>query len=201
MGDYSAFRSLIEDTVPGVFMDSYNQKSADLKYARLRREVYEHTEILISMRLKLSIRVTDVTKQAILAWEKEWIPEEGYDVGGFDWRRWKDSFCNIPSRFEFALWLDNHLYGLALGKPSNGPSHVGIHVLEGFPSRKHKMKGYVLPVILLAGMAYAKVLKKQYLRLIDPVDGMISVYEKKFNFQFVKPRQGKPYCQRGVDDA
>jgi hypothetical protein len=78
-----------------------------------------------------------------------------------------------PGRFELAAWSGATLCGLALGRPSNGPSHLSIHFTEGNPDPAHPLRGKILPIVLAAGLAYAIALGKQELRLVLPLPALI----------------------------
>jgi len=47
-----------------------------------------------------------------------------------EWRR------SWPERFELAIWSGDILCGLALVRPSRGPSHMSLYYIEGNPTRR-----------------------------------------------------------------
>jgi hypothetical protein len=80
-----------------------------------------------------------------------------------------------PSRFELALWSDETLCGLAVGKVRLG--YCGVNFLEGSPIPGHPLKGLVIPAVLTCLTAYAKALGKREIRIFDPLPEMMSRYE------------------------
>lgn len=65
-----------------------------------------------------------------------------------------------------------------IGKPSLRRRHVSAYFLEGNSDPTNPLKAQVLP-ILLDGMAlHGEALGCSYIRLIQPVDGLISRYEQ-----------------------
>ncbi len=109
-----------------------------------------------------------------------------------DWRR------GHPERFEVALWSGDVLCGLALGRPSKGPSHLALYYVEG-RSPDHPLQGKVTAVVLTALQAYAIALGKKELRLVDPLPDVIPFYcSPALGFQLVTPGREAPYCRRSI---
>lgn len=103
-----------------------------------------------------------------------------------------------PKRFEVAIWHDERLCGLALGKPSKGTSHNAIYLMEGSPI-KHPLNALITRIVIEVGTAYAMALGKEYLRLVDPLEKMIKVYTKRYGFEFKTAKtHPKRFCIKKV---
>ena len=101
-----------------------------------------------------------------------------------------------PNRFELAIWKDGVLCGLALGRPSAGPSHLSLYYMEGNPDPGHPLRDRVTAVTLAALSAYCVVLGKRELRLVESLPELVSFYcSPPFSFELVTPKREAPYCR------
>lgn len=108
-----------------------------------------------------------------------------------DWRRIR------PERFEASVWSDGQLCALALGKPAPSAPHLSVHYLEGSPDPAHPLRGWTTSVVLVAAEAYALILGKTELRLVDPLPALIPYYcSPALGFRLVAPPGAAPYCTR-----
>ncbi len=98
-----------------------------------------------------------------------------------------------PSRFELALWSGGTLCGLALGRAGN--THCSMEYLEGSPAIGHPLKGQVIPAALTALAAYAAVLGKAEMRLVEPFEPLLPLYKAR-GFLLVEPKGESRYCVR-----
>ena len=81
----------------------------------------------------------------------------------------------VPNRFEVAIWSENILCALAIGKPSKGPTHNAIYLLQSSPLQ-HPLEGKIITISIKTGMAYAKALGKRNLE-----NGSIWPYQEQIN--------------------
>lgn len=113
----------------------------------------------------------------------------------WDWFEIKRRFRNIPARFELAVSVNDELCGIMIGKPSRGRRHVSAYFLEGNSDPNHPLKGHVLPILLEGLALYGEALGCSYIRLIQPVDGLISRY-KQSGFKFATDKTHRIYCEK-----
>jgi len=140
-----------------------------------------------------------VDEEACRIWAETWQAiERSEPDGGWDWAhihnetKWRDDqFC-------IALWHDDAiLCGLALLTVTRGA--IAVEVLEGNPDRNHPLKRSVLPILLDTSTRFAQVVGRSELRLVEPVDGLISVYCDVYGFELVPASKGqKTVCRRSV---
>jgi len=110
-----------------------------------------------------------------------------------DWRR------GHPARFEVAVWRDGILCALALGRPSPKATHMSLHYLEANPDPGHPLRRKVAAVAITALDAYATVLGKHELRLVDPLPALIPFYcSPGMGFELARPHGETPYRRRSV---
>jgi hypothetical protein len=109
------------------------------------------------------------------------------------WRRGR------PERFDLAVWSGSTLCGLALGRPSPGPSHLSLYYLEGNPDPAHLLQFKVARVVIAALRAYAIVLGKAEMRLVEPLPEAIPFYcSPMMGFELVTPHRQAQYCRRST---
>ncbi len=100
-----------------------------------------------------------------------------------------------PSRFDFAAWSGDTLFGLAIGR--TGSVYCSIEYLEGSPVVGHPLKGQVIPAALTALLGYTTVLGRSEMRLMEPLAPLVPVYEAR-GLLLVEPRGERPYCVRKI---
>lgn len=88
-----------------------------------------------------------------------------------------------PAGFPLAIWSGGQLCGLMVGRPSkrrrSGYRHtLSLHFLEANPDRGHPPRGHVAAVALNAAEAYARALQVSRVRLVDPLPGVVRIYER-----------------------
>ncbi len=134
------------------------------------------------------IRFRAITLETFAACDAEWrdCPERRYpwpwhEMAG-DYRR------NEPTRFEVAVWGGEVLCGLAIGWQRT--KFCSVDYIEGSPLPVHPLRGNVLSAVLTALTAYAVVLGRQEIRLIDPLPELVPRYEY-LGFALATPR-GEP---------
>lgn len=154
----------------------------------LRKEAYETTSLLLNERIEngefdsshssyggTCVDFSEITAVAFAEYETNWR-DHPQRWNSWNWREWQREFRNSPSRFEAALWGDNALCGLAIGKLSKGRSHLSVHLLEGSPDRGHPLKGRVRHCILELAEFYADIWDCRTVKLIEPIEEVIPLY-------------------------
>jgi len=110
-----------------------------------------------------------------------------------DWRR------NYPARFEVALWHGDMLCALALGRPARVAPHLSLHYVERNPDPENPLRSQVTGAVVAALRAYAIVLGKTELRLVEPLPQLVPRYcSPEFGFYRVTPARGGQYCARRI---
>jgi len=171
-------------------------QNALVRYNAMREaaifDAEERLQARISDTFGIPIELSLIDERALLAWQEQWKPRSDR-LGGWNWREQRLRLASTVSRFEVAIWSGPLLLGLAIGKPSKGPSHLAIQLLEGNPAEAHPLKGYVAECVVEAGISYARLLGKAQLRLIQPLPGALPTY-RRLNFKVELETAKPPYC-------
>ncbi len=161
-------------------------------YDKVRQAFFEfmRQRILYSTGVSVEVKAVEYNLlEQVMDWKNRRYSWDWFDI--------KRKFRNIPARFELALTVNGEVCGLIIGKPSRGKRHVSAYYLEGNPSSSHPLKGRVL-TILLDGLAlYAELLGCTHIRLIDPVKGLLPLYQRAGLF-LIAEKNSYPYCEKSV---
>jgi hypothetical protein len=119
----------------------------------------------------------DSTNYSRLEWPKYYTEKwKGFPDS---WERLFHKFVHRPSYFDLAVWQELNgkkvLQGMALGKPSNGKTHLCVNWVERSFEPTYFRGGILLPVLACAE-EYAKLLGCQRVLIKDPIDPI--VYER-----------------------
>lgn len=136
------------------------------------------------------LRITAINDAALSELVRQWRKPH------FAWTRICGQSRPYVKRFEAALWIDDALEGLCMGRPSHGPDNLTLHFLEQRPSPS-RLKGFVADIAFDAAEAYASLLGKRRLKLKDPAAGAVPLYEA-LGFRFAARYRGVVYYERGI---
>jgi len=148
-----------------------SRHDAERRYGELRRRACAEAEhALAAAGISAELRGIDASAlDASTSWADRRVAWPWPSMAA-DFRR------GHPDRFELAIWCQDVLCGLALGRPSPGPSHLGLYFMEGNPDSTHPLCKQVTAVTLTAMNAYAAALGKLELRLVNPFPQLIPFY-------------------------
>jgi hypothetical protein len=96
-----------------------------------------------------------------------------------------------PSRFEVAVWSNDVLCGLAIGRTRM--DYCRVDYLEASPNPDHPLKGRVAVVAAGAAIAYATTLGKNEVRLMNPLPAVVPHY-LALGFALANPTDATQYC-------
>jgi len=160
-----------------------NYQEAKKQYHEIRKKVYQKVETELTDRFQKSIQLTHININALKAWREQWCPRLAErkrfteEELLWNWVNTIREMSNVPNRFELAIWSDNILCGLAIGKPSKGPAHNAIYRLQGSPIR-HPLEGKIMTIAIKTGTEYAKALGKKNLILVEPLEHLVKIYQR-----------------------
>ena len=171
-----------------------SRAAAERRYAGLRSAALgQASDVFAHSIAPIPARLSTINNTTLDAWRQHWA---GHPVRAVAWP-WDvmvpDYRRHHPSRFELAIWSGDTLCGLAIGRTGN--AYCSIEYLEGSPMAGHSLKGQVIPAALTALLAYAAVLGKGEMRLMEPFAPLVPAYEV-YGFLLVEPRGERPYCLR-----
>lgn len=173
-----------------------NRAATEARYSGYRAVALARADALFAPSISPTpVRFGTITALALDAWHAQWAAHPARQVA-WPWEVMApDQRRRLPTRFELALWSGDVLCGLAIGRV--GSSYCSVEYLEGSPVAGHPLRGQVIPAALTALLAYAKVLGKAEMRLVEPLDELVPLYEAR-GFLLVVPKGERRYCVRIV---
>lgn len=138
------------------------------------------------------VRLGIIGPAALEAFEGTWRGS-GRQVA-WPWSQWVPDFRRRnPAAFHLALWHNDVLCGLSLGRAAKA-KFVGVNLIEGNPDPKHALKGKVLPTVLTVAEFYRIQLGAPEMHLFDCNPQLIPLYET-FGFELA-PELGPHHMRR-----
>jgi hypothetical protein len=171
-----------------------SRSAAEAKYRTLRNTAFKVAmRDLAANGVHAELRSIDAAAVAHAAQWKDRRVAWPWHTLAAGWRR------NHPNRFEVAVWRDDVLCGLMLGRPAPAAAHFSLHFLEANPDDANPLRGNVTLVTLAAARRYAITLGKTEFRLVDPLPAVVPFYcSPRLGFELVTPAQGEPYYRRSL---
>lgn len=152
------------------------------KYTQLRLSICEQvTEFFENEHpeLKGHLHLTEIDAAALQAMRNTWEPHPIYsrNVGTVeDWKYTLQQYrISYNSRMELAIWYDNQLCTLMLGKVSNGKLTLKITYLQGAYNIE-QLVGLRLAVATTYAETYASALDIDWVGVQDPYEGAEHLY-------------------------
>lgn len=141
------------------------------KYQRIRQAVLAQTQEefeQIEPRFVDHIELTEINEGALQAQEPWDVPIERQI--GWDWRIVRDQYRrDHMARIELAIWHDDELCGLMLGKASDGKLVVKINYVQGGEA-DNPLKGYIVPIASRCAELFAVAIEADWIGIQDPID-------------------------------
>lgn len=179
-------------------------RRAQQQYARIRETAYAiaREDAIITGSVRVPLRLAQGTPYAISVWRTMWTGSHPTGWGGWDWESlfrhaWKD-----PSAFHLSIWSGPALCGLAVGRASRRTAggvrkFVAVEYIESAHDRHHPLRGSVASLTTSAAHAYGRLLSAEWVRLINPLPGVIGLYGS-LGYELVTPESGVLYCERRI---
>ncbi|MGZ4953597.1 MAG: hypothetical protein ACXV8Q_00675 [Methylobacter sp.] len=166
--------------------------------------VFEQVGHVFSSALKKEVKVTCINPDALTAWQQSWdsVNQRTPPDGGWDWqyKLYEASKKYSKRLVSIAVWSDNScLCGLAICSKSRGNRVLSLHYLEGSPVEQHPLSGYVFQIIDSTLQEYGYLINANDIRIMQPVDNLISHYNFYGYILNKKTLFGRPYCVKGLE--
>jgi hypothetical protein len=177
---------------------------AKQNYARLRQIAYTRIrdEAVQTNFVRAPVLIADTDEHTIHTWQTSWTGPHPTNQGSWNWDYLLRRAWRRPSAFHVAIWSGDHLCGLAVGRASKrraiGARHtISVHFIESAHNDRHPLRGRVAALVIAAAEAYGSLIGASRLRLINPLPGVIRLYE---DYGFAVARKaGQPvYCERRI---
>lgn len=126
----------------------------------------------------LDFEIREICNDALDAQDKWEELEDAPRLVGWAWRQLVEQFRRSHnSRLDVAIWHNNQLAGLALGKVSAGKLVVRVSYVEGAPAHT-PLTGYVFPIVDAYLEQYAVALGVDEIALQDPLEEVVPYYQE-----------------------
>lgn len=142
------------------------------------------------------VDIAGIDPKAINAWQGDWPMSPLHDAN-FPWDKIISWARKRPRRIEVAIWYNQTLCGLAIGRGSKGTGSLVMQFIESRPGA-HPMRGYVALIALVVADQFASYLGNRYVKLRNPNAGAIPRYEA-LGFRKDQSVNGSRYHSREVD--
>lgn len=151
-----------------------SQLDAERRYSSYRAEVFRQVKSVLNYPDSQHITLADISTKALIQ-SRVWGDIPGRKVD-FNW----EIDCQIyrkryPKRFELAIWYQNRLESLALGRPSYNGSRVRLELIERTAGNSF-LKGRAFLITELSLIAYASLLGADEIRIMEPVNESVKNY-------------------------
>ena len=168
-------------------------------YRQVMTETYQLALSRIAAILPDLTDLTFIDETALTEWQQQWLPAmpPGHPWSDWDWGAEMQRWAGQRHRLDLAIWSREHLCGLAIGRSSPRKQNFSFRVLQGSPIDQHPLKGQILPILIEIGTMYGTALDCRQLRFLQPLPGMIPVYER-MGFRLARTSGGVHYCVRSL---
>lgn len=156
-------------------------RDAEERYTIIRKAVLDElNKELGNNQHRLKAKLIDVIA---LAQSKRWSFSSKRKVD-WEWVNGYNAFkFRYPKRFEMALWHNDMLVSLSLGRPTYNGTKLRLDFIEGNPDKPGAVK--VFEPTFLAMVGYANALGASELRVVNPVNDDVRRYYQRFGFIYM----------------
>ena len=163
-----------------------SHKSAEERYTNIREIAYELTMDELPYQDKKAILLTEINSRALCGIAKS--SDRSVD---WDWKFGVQSYRKrYPNRLELAIWYNNSICGLSLGRPSYNGTRVRLDFIERIPGLNNPLKGRVTPIAVTTYEVYARLIDATQVRIIRPAEELITYYTS-LSYVFVRGTETK----------
>lgn len=157
--------------------DRYRFKKLRTKIAEQVTDRFVQSNPIFKAHLKLT-DITDHALNKLRQWEQN--PDPSRRLGDADmWKHYRTKFrISYSRRMELAIWLDDDLCAVMLGKPSKGRLTLKVDYLEG-NYHSTALTGMRMHIALLYAEAYATALNIKWVGIQSPYSSAIPLYEEE----------------------
>jgi len=152
---------------------------AEKRYNELRKTALRVISGQIPSNNKLNFRLID--KPALLESQKWNLSQKR--LVKWDWFNSYGAFkYRYPKRFELALWQEQELASLSLGRPTYNGRSLRLDFIESNPENTGIK---VFPLVIAAMTTYAEALGANELRVMNPINDDVKQYYQKIGLIYV----------------
>jgi len=160
-------------------MTKKTRAQAETYYRQVRRDAQLAVQAELRELTHAEIFLTDIGEEALAAadtWRELYSAHKADHVPGWDWRKEVRRIRNRPRRVEVALWHEQTVCGLALGRISDRCVIATIHLVEANPAG-NPLAGMVVPFITRYLETLAASLGCKEVSIEQPAEALVEYYE------------------------
>ncbi len=157
-------------------------KDAEDRYTAIRKAVIDQVNMDFANRGERNNKAKLIDSNA-LSQSKQWesSPKRRVD---WDWVDGYNSFrFRYPKRFEMALWHNNKLASLTLGRPTYMGQRMRLDFIEACPNKPSDLKAFEISLFAIG--IYAEALGAHELRIMNPINTQVRDYYTRFGLTYV----------------
>lgn len=150
-----------------------------IKYAKLRLKAREIVMATLVDFTDEKVYLDDITDDAIQAAKSMREGYVGQDIAhkpAWDWEKIWHQGCKRSRRVELAIWVEQKLCGLALGRVSKNCVVATIHYLESNP-QSNPLKGNIAPIAIRYVEALGIMHGCTQSSIEQPAPGLVEFYK------------------------
>ncbi len=152
---------------------------AECRYDKIRKDTLKSISSQIDSISNLEFKLID---NLALIEAGKWIMSDNR-LATWDWSKYGSFKMQYPKRFELALWHNNNLASLSLGRPTYNATGLRLDFIERNPDYTDIK---VFQITLAAMNVYADVLGANELRIMNPINDEVKKYYETFGLQYVE---------------
>lgn len=155
---------------------------AERRYTTLRKQAISFAQNDLDTRNTHNLKLTTITNAALEA-TKKWGLSSNRQVN-WNWAKEYGHFkFSYPKRFEVALWKQNDLITISLGRPTYNGHFLRLDVVEARPKDLGDRPS-VFDEILLAYGVYARMIGATSIRIMNPINENVRNYYESFGYVY-----------------
>ncbi|HHL1850178.1 TPA: hypothetical protein ACQ283_005380, partial [Klebsiella pneumoniae] len=116
-----------------------------------------------------ALRLTTIDDNAIRAWKSQWKGRSRKHAhGAWDWQNLASKRARSCKRFDVAVWGEDVLCGLSVGKLTRGKKTVRMDYLEACPTA-HPLEKRITMIVVAVALSVAKKVGAQHVAIFNPI--------------------------------
>lgn len=115
------------------------------------------------------LRLTTIDDNATRAWKSQWKGRSRKHAhGAWDWQNLVSKRARSCKRFDVAVWGEDVLCGLSVGKLTRGKKTVRMDYLEACPTA-HPLEKRITMIVVAVALSVAKKVGAQHVAIFNPI--------------------------------
>jgi hypothetical protein len=156
---------------------------AEQRYTAIRKSTLNVAQSKLVSRAEYSSLKLKLIDSSALSASAVW---ENISTRRVNWN-WIDGYAafkfRYPKRFELAIWSNNKLQSLTLGRPTYNGTALRLDYVEASPSKDKDLR--VVPAALFVMITYAEALGANELRIMNPINEEVKKYYESLGLIYV----------------